>query len=136
MRLLSIFEPFLGTYEEFLAFMQSKGNYKTEDPALLRFPRVEYTIMMQYARRIVFHEPQLALKATDKISFKDFFMDETFSLEDVRKFAIMMEKRMEIGLVWFKDSILEALVMHPNVNASKDDVARVANLGKLGKYSS
>jgi hypothetical protein len=67
--------------------------------------------MLQYARRILFHDPVLSLKALDKVPFKDFILDDNFSLEDLAKFFVIWTKRLEIGLLWWKDSTLEALAM-------------------------
>lgn len=70
-----------------------------------------YRILVQYARRVIWHEPTLHLKALDKVSFKDLLLSDDFSVEDIGRFYLLFSKRLEIGLLWFKDAVMEALAM-------------------------
>ncbi|KAG1722902.1 hypothetical protein EDB19DRAFT_1954289 [Suillus lakei] len=72
---------------------------------------VMQNILQQYARRIIFHEPDLFFKSLDKVSFTDLVLDDDFSNEDVAKFILLFQARLDFGLVWFKDAVLDALVM-------------------------
>ena len=96
--------------------------FDPNNPALGRILRIIYHSAQQYARRIVFHEPVLSLKALDKVSFKDLLLDEDFSHEDVARFALVFVKRLEIGILWWKDSVLEAIEMESRAGT-------VANMG-------
>jgi hypothetical protein len=87
---------------------------------------VQYTLL-QFWRRIVFHEPVLSLKALDKVSFKDLILDEDFSLEDAARLWIMFGKRLGFGLLWWKDSVLEALTI-------ASPVGNAANVGDPSEY--
>ncbi|KAJ7478764.1 hypothetical protein B0H11DRAFT_2234218 [Mycena galericulata] len=78
----------------------------------------------QYFRRIVFHDPHLFAKSLGKISFKDLVMDDDFGFEDVQRIMLMMEKRMTFGLIWWKDSLTEAIFIKDTTEAS-------ANMGSL-----
>ncbi|KAJ3924362.1 MAG: hypothetical protein NXY57DRAFT_970074 [Lentinula lateritia] len=68
-----------------------------------------YHTRAQYLRRIVLHEPVLSLKATNKVSFKDLNLDEEFRPEDVERIGVLLGKQMQIGLLWWKDSLIEAM---------------------------
>ena len=96
--------------------------FDPNNPALGRILRIIYHSAQQYARRIVFHEPVLSLKALDKVSFKDLLLDEDFSHEDAARFALVFVKRLEIGMLWWKDSVLEAIEMESRAGT-------VANMG-------
>ncbi|KAJ3861324.1 hypothetical protein EV359DRAFT_84438 [Lentinula novae-zelandiae] len=79
-------------------------NDKTKSQSLLR-----YHTWAHYIRRIVLHEPVLSLKATNKVSFKDLLLDEEFTAEDVEWIGVLLGKQMQIGLLWCKDSLIEAM---------------------------
>ncbi|KAG2143575.1 hypothetical protein DEU56DRAFT_791361 [Suillus clintonianus] len=88
-------------------------------------PSVVCDILRQYARRIIFHEPDLFFKSLDKVSFKDLILDDDFSIEDALKFLFLFEHfRLGFGLMWFKDAVLDALVMSKKGGNN-------ANLGSL-----
>lgn len=84
-----------------------------KNPELVRAATANHLTLLQYARRAILHEPVLSLKAMDKVSFKDFILSEDFSMEDAARFAIMISThvRMGLGLLWYKDAIVEALAM-------------------------
>ncbi|KAK7036699.1 hypothetical protein VNI00_011364 [Paramarasmius palmivorus] len=89
---------------------------------------IAHTALRQYAFRIIFYEPVLAIKAVDRVSFEDLILSSEFSLEDLARFFILFQKRLEIGLLWWKDSMMEALaVVHSG------DRNRVANMGNPGE---
>ncbi|KAJ4469543.1 hypothetical protein J3R30DRAFT_1566854 [Lentinula aciculospora] len=75
---------------------------------------VVHHTLAQYHRRIVMHDPVLSLKAIDKVSFKDLILDEEFSLEDIARFAVLIDKQMGFGLLWWKDSLIEAMAIIRN----------------------
>ncbi|KAJ7438444.1 hypothetical protein FB451DRAFT_1060252 [Mycena latifolia] len=81
---------------------------------------------LQYTRRIIFHDPHLFAKSLNKVSLKDFVMDDDFGVDDMFRVMTMYEKRLEIGLRWWKDSITEAI-------AIKDSSQASANMGSLGE---
>ncbi|KAJ7045287.1 hypothetical protein C8F04DRAFT_1068350 [Mycena alexandri] len=81
-------------------------------------------VWLQYTRRIIFHHPQLFAKALDKVSFKDFVMDDDFGYEDVLCIAELYVKHLKIGLRWWKDSWTEAIAMKDSAQAS-------ANMGNV-----
>ncbi len=115
------------------AFMKSvyhktTGDVLKETADELRSLEVFKHAMQQYARRILFHEPTLYLKTLDKVSFKDLFLDDDFDFVDLIRFVIVWSKRLEFGLPWWKDSVIEALTLagRPGSNT--------ANLGDLGTF--
>ncbi|KAJ7788010.1 hypothetical protein B0H14DRAFT_2950613 [Mycena olivaceomarginata] len=79
---------------------------------------------LQYTRRIIFHDSHLFAKSLDKVSFKDFVMDDDFGSEDVLRITTMYERRLEMGLRWWKDSLTEAIEIKDSSEAS-------ANMGSL-----
>jgi hypothetical protein len=81
------------------------------NPGIIRFTTIMHNITLQYARRILFYDPVLSLKALNKVSFKDLILDDDFSIEDLKNFFELWTKRTAIGLLWWKDSTLEALAM-------------------------
>ncbi|KAK0194072.1 hypothetical protein F5146DRAFT_418329 [Armillaria mellea] len=112
------------------AFMKSfyhktTGNVLKESADEVRSLEVFKHAMQQYARRILFYEPTLYLKTLDKVSFKDLFLDDDFDFVDLIRFVIVWSKRLEFGLLWWKDSVIEALTLagRPGSNT--------ANLGDL-----
>ena len=65
----------------------------------------------------------LSFKGLDKISFEDLLLDEDFfSREGAARFALVFMKRLEIGMLWWKDSVLEAIEMESRAGT-------VANMG-------
>jgi hypothetical protein len=97
-----------------------------QQPGIDRFATIMHNIALQYARRILFNDPALSLKAVDKVSFKDLILDDDFSFEDLIKFDHIWEMRMGFGLVWWKDSTLEALAMLPS-NGERSNAANVGD---------
>ncbi|KAG1769115.1 hypothetical protein EV702DRAFT_1142374 [Suillus placidus] len=82
------------------------------DPTFEPDPSVLHNIFQQYARRIMFHDPAFFFKSLDKVSFQDLILDDDFSIEDAFKFVSLFEKhKLGFGLMWFKDAVLDALVM-------------------------
>lgn len=95
------------------------------DPELVRRATLAHQSLVQYARRAIIHEPDLSLKAMDKVSFKDLLLSDDFSMEDAAKLVIMLGKRLELGLLWYKDAVLEAIIMSPSPGQSRN----AANIG-------
>jgi hypothetical protein len=106
-------------------FTEPEMDSDTSDPSIKTVTPIFRDIFQQFGRRIIFHEPDLFFKSLDKVSFKDFLLADDFSNEDVAKFALLFQARLGFGLVWFKDAVIDALVM------SKKGTA--ANIGKLSK---
>ncbi|KAJ7154369.1 hypothetical protein C8R43DRAFT_1000985 [Mycena crocata] len=79
---------------------------------------------LQYTRRIIFHDSHLFAKSLDKVSFKDFVMDDDFGADDILRVTTMYERRLKIGLRWWKDSLTEAIEIKDSSEAS-------ANMGSL-----
>ncbi|KAJ7674352.1 hypothetical protein B0H17DRAFT_1161752 [Mycena rosella] len=73
---------------------------------------------LQYTRRIIFHDPHLCAKSLDKVSVKDFVMDDDFGADDVLRVMEMYKRRLYIGLKWWKDSLTEAIAMRDSAEAS------------------
>jgi len=69
--------------------------------------------LQQYVRRVIFYEAGLFIKSIDKVSLKNFFLDDEFSHEDLTKskFAPYFTDLGQLGfqLMWFEDAALEAL---------------------------
>lgn len=98
--------------------MQGLDPKGTKNPELQRLALISQNTVLQYARRILFYDPVLSLKAMDKVSLLDLLLDPDFSMEDMSRFTILMEKRLAIGLLWWKDAVFEALAMFPVVGQS------------------
>ncbi|KAJ7018731.1 hypothetical protein C8F04DRAFT_1198586 [Mycena alexandri] len=79
---------------------------------------------LQYTRRIIFHDSHLFAKSLDKVSFKDFVMDDDFGSDDVLRITTMYGRRLEMGLRWWKDSLTEAIKIKDSSEAS-------ANMGSM-----
>lgn len=105
--MLYAFKPLLER-EAMLALISAEH---VKQPGIDRMATISHNIALQYSRRVLFNDPVLSLKAHDKVSFKDLILDDDFSFEDVVNFVRIWEMRMEFGLVWWKDSTLEALAM-------------------------
>lgn len=112
-------------FELFAKVCHDEVGWDASDPSFKTSASIFQTILQQYARRIIFHEPNLFFKSLDKVSFKDLILSDDFSNEDAVRFALMFEKKLGFGLVWLKDAVLDAFVI------SKGGIA--ANIGKLGK---
>jgi hypothetical protein len=97
-----------------------------------RFANVQYYSWCQYARRCIFHEPSLALKAVGKVSFKDLLLDDSFSIEDTALLWQMLHKRLEFGLVWMRDATIDAL----EIERASGDYRVVQKLGDAGQLKS
>ena len=81
-------------------------------------------IILQYVRRIVFHDPVLFMKAQGKVCFEDLLLSEDFFLEDILNFIPLLSRRLEFGLLWYKDAVVEALAIR--------DAGTAANVGAPG----
>ncbi|OAX38293.1 hypothetical protein K503DRAFT_770624 [Rhizopogon vinicolor AM-OR11-026] len=121
-RLLHGFKMFMDP-ECVASFYHDEMGLDTSDPSIKTLTSIFQDVLQQYARRIIFHEPDLFFKSLDKVSFKDLLLADDFSNEDVAKFSLLFQARLGFGLVWFKDAVIDALVM------SKKGTA--ANIGKL-----
>ena len=88
--------------------------------------RMFHLIMQQYIRRILFHDSVLFMKALDKVSFEDLLLSEDFSIEDMKRIYQLLKKRLEIGLRWYKDAVVEALAIR--------DAGTAANVGAPGMF--
>ncbi|KAF7332769.1 hypothetical protein MKEN_00160600 [Mycena kentingensis (nom. inval.)] len=55
--------------------------------------------------------PRLLSLAWDKVSFRDLVMDEAFGWDDVGEMFRLFMGRLEFGLPWWKDSVVEAYAM-------------------------
>ncbi|KAG2089345.1 uncharacterized protein F5147DRAFT_726085 [Suillus discolor] len=94
------------------------------DPTFEPDPTVLHNIFQQYARRIMFHDSDFFFKTLDKVSFQDLMLDDDFSIEDAFKFVFLFDRnKLGFGLTWFKDAVLDALMMSKGGN--------VANFGSL-----
>ncbi|KAJ7146628.1 hypothetical protein C8R44DRAFT_757905 [Mycena epipterygia] len=60
----------------------------------------------------------------NKVSFKDFVMDDDFGMDDVLRVHHMYQRRLKMGLRWWKDSLTEAI-------AIKDSSEASANMGNI-----
>jgi hypothetical protein len=77
----------------------------------------------------VLHDPVLAQRAEDKVSFLDMFHSSDFQTCDFERLNKAINL-MGDALLWWKDATLEALALHP-VHRKQGDVA---NVGPLGMY--
>jgi hypothetical protein len=84
--------------------------FKTK-AGLARFAEIKHYSWCQYARRCIFHEPSLALKAVGKVSFRDLLLDDNFSIGDAGRLWQMIDKRLTLGLLWMKDATIEGLAI-------------------------
>ncbi|KAJ4466963.1 hypothetical protein C8R41DRAFT_925929 [Lentinula lateritia] len=91
-----------------------------------------YHTRAQYLRRIVLHEPVLSLKAPNKVLFKDLNLDEEFTPEDVERIGVLLGKQMQLGLLWWKDSLIEAMSIIRN--KLKGTAANVGEFKILGGW--
>jgi hypothetical protein len=75
--------------DAFRALARVKSGPIDDSPPLSRQISIFQHTIQQYTRRCIFHEPVLSLKALDKVSFKDLYLDEDFSVEDAARLLIM-----------------------------------------------
>lgn len=99
------------------------GNDRT-NPNLVRELDILRDTRLQFWRRIVLHDPILASKAEDKVSFLDMFHSLDFIIEDFERLWGKINM-MNDGLLWWKDATLEAMAIQK--------VANSANVGRLSK---
>ncbi|KAJ7575599.1 hypothetical protein C8J56DRAFT_1171996 [Mycena floridula] len=109
------------------SFVKSTLPTGKEAPSL-RTTSIFIKALTQYTRRTIFHDPKLFLTSLDKVSFKDFVMDDEFDTDDILRFEVLFQKRLEIGLRWWKDSLVETVAMEDNPDSS----TAVANMGSIG----
>ncbi|KAF8177823.1 hypothetical protein K438DRAFT_1726697 [Mycena galopus ATCC 62051] len=122
-KILQFFEIFLEPETFWLNRFRSEG--KPEKIVELRNNiSLNTNAWLQYLRRIIFHNPQLLARSRDKVSLKDFIMDEDFGIDDMLQIGSMLKKRLHIGLRWWKDSWTEAVAMKGNPDAA-------ANMGNI-----
>ncbi|KAJ7648957.1 hypothetical protein DFH06DRAFT_1208618 [Mycena polygramma] len=121
-------EKILHCFEHILepdAFQDYVLREKAASPQEQNTRNIITNVWRQYTRRIIFHDPLLFAKSMNKVSFKHFFMDDDFDLDDVLRIAVMYTtKRLKIGLRWWKDSWTEAI-------AIKDSSTASANMGNV-----
>ncbi|KAF9471800.1 hypothetical protein BDN70DRAFT_998483 [Pholiota conissans] len=98
-------------------------NKNREDPQVRHEAAITLKVMQQYALRIIFYEPVLYAKAEGKVSLKDLILSDDFSMEDMIRFSILFGEQLGFGLLWMKDSVIEALSVLRG--------AIVANIGDL-----
>ncbi|KAI0046038.1 hypothetical protein FA95DRAFT_1607254 [Auriscalpium vulgare] len=110
---------FLGeTREAYLARQNPSG--APLDADVTRYLNVNYDTLMQFFRRILMHDPVLAESARDKVSFLDFITaPDTVSIETAQHLANGLRKRLGFGLLWWKDSVVEAAAMWPACGGSR-----------------
>ncbi|KAK0480209.1 hypothetical protein IW261DRAFT_1336046 [Armillaria novae-zelandiae] len=108
-------------------YLKTTGDVLKETAGALRSLEISKYAMQQYARRILFYEPTLYLKTLDKVSFKDLFLDDDFDIVDLIRFMIVFRKRLEFGLLWWKDSVIEALALAGRPNSNTANLADLGN---------
>jgi hypothetical protein len=79
-------------------------------------------IILQYVRRIIFHDPVLFMKAQGKVSFEDLLLSEDFSFEDMMNFFPLLSTPLEFGIRWYKDAVVEALAIRDAGTAATSNV--------------
>lgn len=121
--MVAAFEPFT-TLENFMD-MHSLGDADVQDSITRAKLQKKFFSYQQFARRIIFHQPTLFMKSIGKVSFLDIILDDEFSMEDIFRFLELFTRPLELPLLWFKDSIVDALAMHRH--------GTFANLGRKGK---
>ncbi|KAL0954387.1 hypothetical protein HGRIS_003371 [Hohenbuehelia grisea] len=122
-RLLKFFMPFWdrNSFDQLYTPVGSASNFPN------RYQDIMFHAFTQYARRIVFYDPGLFIKAIGKISLKDMVMDPEFTMEDASNFAILCLRYKGIGLLWFKDAIIEAIEILSAANPQRN----TANVGSI-----
>lgn len=107
--------------------MELAGKGKSQNSDLVRQMTISQNIMLQYARRVLFRDPVLSLKALNKESFEDLVLDVDFSVEDMRRFTELWKKQLEFGLLWMKDATMEALAMYPSAGKPEQTLLNVGH---------
>ncbi|KZT09697.1 uncharacterized protein LAESUDRAFT_735345 [Laetiporus sulphureus 93-53] len=124
---------YLGTYrllrESREAWVERISPEDRNNADVLRALSIKRDAILQFARRVVLHDPALLLKAEGKVSFNDLFLDPSFTLDDFEKFERGQQQAVGRGMIWWKDAVLDALAIWPK--AGKAGTA--ANLGRLGE---
>jgi len=134
-KILQSFEFFLGPHamEDYILRSSTVGGDSRSSfhaDEIRHSALVAHRIYQQYARRIVFHEPTLFMKALGKVSFKDFIMSDDFDMVDAARFAGLFSESLGFGLLWFKDAVQEGLVAsRPRASGAE------ANLGDRGELN-
>ncbi|KAJ7511581.1 hypothetical protein B0H11DRAFT_1700199 [Mycena galericulata] len=121
---LNIFEHIIEPEQFWIGYFREKGTTPPDTPEERNKRKEVTSALLQYTRRIIFHDPHLLAKSSDKVSFKDLVMDDDFGLDDILRVANLYQKRMHIGLRWWKDSLTEAIRIKDSSEAS-------ANMGSL-----
>jgi hypothetical protein len=129
-KILHCFEPFLNINCSISIQLKVLGLTDPEKVGNLKLDKLKYQVMVfqlimqQYIRRIIFHDPVLFMKAQGKVSFEDLLLSEDFSIEELSRIYQLLHKRLEIGLRWYKDAVIEALAIW--------DAGTAANVGAPG----
>lgn len=108
--------------------MAKHSGQDPKDPQLRRDSIAALKTMQQYALRIIFYDPVLFAKAEEKVSMKDLVLSDDFSMDDMVRFVVLLEAKLGFGLLWMKDSVVEALTI-----SSADLSGNVANVGDPSK---
>ncbi|PCH37805.1 hypothetical protein WOLCODRAFT_161059 [Wolfiporia cocos MD-104 SS10] len=108
-------------------FMDSLSDQDRSDPDYVRKCNIRRDMVLQYTRRVILYDPVLMLKAEGKVSWNDLFLDPDFTVEDFIRLEAGWEKGLQIGLLWWKDSALDAISMWPKVGQKNTS----ANVGSL-----
>ncbi|KAJ7189721.1 hypothetical protein GGX14DRAFT_484467, partial [Mycena pura] len=116
-KILQCFEMFLDPETFWMNYLRKQG--EVVDIKDLRNNIILNTnAWFQYLRRIICHEPDLFARSRDKVSFKDFIIDDDFGIDDMLRIATMLKKRLYMGLRWWKDSWTEAVAMKGSTDAA------------------
>ncbi|KAJ7575597.1 hypothetical protein C8J56DRAFT_974927 [Mycena floridula] len=107
--------------------MGMPGASKDQQDRLRRSKSIWAKAIQQYMRRIIFQDSHLFSKSLDKVSFKDFIMDDDLSAKDAARMTFLFGQRMAFGLRWWKDSLIEAIAMEDK----RTDDNPVHDLGNL-----
>ncbi|KAG2744882.1 hypothetical protein P692DRAFT_201841408 [Suillus brevipes Sb2] len=112
-KLLHVFE--IITDPGLIAHLLRGADSDDSEPTFGVDPSVLHNIFQQYARQIMFHESDFFFRTLDKVSFQDLILDDDFSSKTHANSCL--------GLMWFKDAVLDALEMSKR--------GHVANFGRL-----
>ncbi|KAJ6617713.1 hypothetical protein B0H10DRAFT_2176390 [Mycena sp. CBHHK59/15] len=114
---LRVFEMFIDPDKFWADYRRHTGQGPLPDTAQAKRTQIILsTAWLQYGRRVIFHDPYLFAKSLDKVSFKDFVMDDDFGPEDILRVMQLLSGRLQIGLLWWKDSLTEAIAIVDNPN--------------------
>ncbi|KAF9039630.1 hypothetical protein BDZ89DRAFT_1035257 [Hymenopellis radicata] len=129
---LHAFKPFIESDNFDLMDRLVPAAFISSSPAqAIRSKRIFKYALDQYTLRIIFHDPQLYLKSLDKVSLKDLIMDDDFDSDDTARFLLLLVKRLAIGLLWWKDSVVEAIDMVDRPQQAPANSGDVANRVKV-----